>query len=419
LKALVKEQNMSSLVLEMQKVKADGAFQNFMYSCFVEDVCPWTEEDMEPIAKKAVNSLTDGEKRFMVKQVWGNNKGSMKGTMKDAMLTDEDLLGIHELLQWQYQMPLVGIAPPALVKLACVEGASTEIGSQSILELKELMKTKRVVCMPIHANLHWTVVRLTMKEIGSLEVERAEYYDWLEPMAGKNCSYAKKILRLCTLKPADASFVELPPKTNKYRQRPGSNDCGLVVWYALEDAMKQLRMEGSRKLMPQPDVWRQRLQTLELSLLKEQQKWKLEDDKVKSKLWKPKFEILLPGSKKVGDKYEAKCMLDLKWAEGKVKVKASEFFACSKCRWGTSGDGCDACNPEKAKKLQAQKQQEVQHLQQAVKAWYDMLAEKGIILEHVPEDEKYDPDKELSGGGTTCTIVCVGFPTPHVTKQKI
>ena len=107
-------------------------------------------------------------------------------------------------------MPLVALAPPNVVKLACVEGTSSEIGSECILELKQLMKTKRFVCIPIHADQHWTAIRLKMKEIGSLDVEEVCYFDWLEPISLRNCNYAKKILRLCTMKNT-GTFVELPP----------------------------------------------------------------------------------------------------------------------------------------------------------------------------------------------------------------
>jgi len=400
LKAEIVEQELDALQLKMQKVKNDGSFQNFVYNCFVADVCPWDDEALQPLVKKSINTLTDGEKRFMVKQVWGNSQGKLLGALKNGMLSDEDLVSIHEFMQWQYQMPDVALAAPCAVKLACFEGASTVEGSGCILELKELMQTKRIVVFPIHADLHWTVVVLEMEEIGSMKVKRAHYFDWMEPCVARHRNFARKLLRLLTISAENQSFLELPVKHNKFRQRPGSNDCGFVVWYALEVFMKQRRMEGTWTLLPRPDLWRDRLQTFQRSLLKEQQAWALEDMKEKSKMWKPKFEIVRPGSKKTGDKNEEKAMLHLKWQEGKVIVKRKEYFGCPRCRWSTFGEGCESCNPAKAEKLKAVKDKEIQHLQNVVASWYAMLQEKGILVDHVPADQKPE-SKDMKGGGGT------------------
>ncbi len=74
---------------------------------------------------------------------------------------------------------------------------------------------------------------------------------------------------------------------NSYKQSVGSNDCGLVVWYALEVFMKQSRLEGPWKLYPMPDDWRKKLQVLKERLYTEQQGWNLEVAQNK----KPKFQI--------------------------------------------------------------------------------------------------------------------------------
>ena len=59
-------------------------------------------------------------------------------------------------------------------------------------------------------------------------------------------------------------------------------------------------------------------------LLAERQRWALEDAKAKKGSWRPQFEIACPGAKQTLDKVEATAMLNLKFAESKVKTKAAE-----------------------------------------------------------------------------------------------
>jgi len=412
LKAKVVEQTLGQLKLEMMKVKPDGKFQNMIYNCCVEDVCAWDEDKLKPIVKKSINTLTDGEKRFALKQVWGNQKGGLEGTLKGNMLSDEDLTAIHEFLQWQYQMPDVALASASVVKVIVVEGASTVEGATCIMEVKELMKTKRVVVLPIHADLHWTAVVLEMEDIGSMIVKSVQYFDWIEPVVVRNRNYARKLLRLLTIVEDSVQFLALPVKSNKFRQREGSNDCGFVVWYALEMKMKELRMEGACALYPTPEVWRERLNVFEKNLVKEQQAWAMEDLKKKPKTWKPKCEVVRPGSKTAMDKNEEKAMRDLKYFQGKLKHLRSEYFGCSRCRWSTTGNGCSSCNPAVDEKLKDVKEMEATHMKNKVEAWYAMLKEKGILVDHVPADEILQPGK-LNGGGTSGATVDFVFSCIH------
>ena len=63
-----------------------------------EDVVECTGEEMEPKMMKSLNTLTCGEKRFMVMQMWGNNVGDASRTQPGRMLADEELTGTFEYL---------------------------------------------------------------------------------------------------------------------------------------------------------------------------------------------------------------------------------------------------------------------------------------------------------------------------------
>ena len=82
-----------------------------------EDVVECTGEEMEPKMMKSINTLTCGEKRFMVMQMWGNSVGNASRTQPGRMLADEELTGIFEYLQWQYQMPEVVMVKAAMIKM--------------------------------------------------------------------------------------------------------------------------------------------------------------------------------------------------------------------------------------------------------------------------------------------------------------
>ena len=404
-KALVAKQNLSLLTLEIRKVKPDGYFQNMIFETTVQECLPWDDEAMERKEMKSQSNLDRGEKRFMVKQIWGNNVGNTDGARDGCMLDDADLTAIHELLQWQYKQPLIALAGADLVKLACIEGHSSEVGAQCLYEIKELMKVKKVIVLPIHADepLHWTALALVMTDVGSSKVEEAFYFDWLKNPAPRNQSYARKILRLLTINPDDSSYTLMPAKHNTYVQRAGSNDCGFVVWYALEVFMKQLRMEGKWMICPDPASWRRQLCTLVKGLIQEQQKWMIQDAMEKKPAKKDIVKITLPGNKETLDPYEAKAMNEMWLKEGKLKIKAAEFFTCAKCRWGGDGVGCVACNPDANETLLKKKEKEVKHLQNSVDEWYEMMKKKGIVPEYVPQDRKAEPGKKICGGGEGST----------------
>ena len=82
-----------------------------------EDVVECTGEEMEPKLMKSINTLTCGEKRFMTMQMWGHNVGEAVRTQPGRMLADEELTGIFEYLQWQYQMPEVVMVKAAMIKM--------------------------------------------------------------------------------------------------------------------------------------------------------------------------------------------------------------------------------------------------------------------------------------------------------------
>ena len=143
------QQKFSQLRLEGMKVNSKGEGAPFVYHCDLSEVVLWDDEAVQPLVKKSITTLTTGEKRFMIKQIWNQQKCSLAGTLPGKMLTDEDLKAIFEYLQWQYQQPLVTMADPATVKLAMVEGISTVEGQMCILELKEVMQRSRYVVIPI------------------------------------------------------------------------------------------------------------------------------------------------------------------------------------------------------------------------------------------------------------------------------
>ena len=134
-----------------------------------------------------------------------------------------------------------------------------------------------------------------------------------------NRNYARKILRLLTIG-ANASFMELPDVCNRYEQRHWSNDCGLAGWYCLEVFMKKERMEGDWTLYPKPAEWRTQLHNFKKSLVKEQQKWILEDAEKKKDTWRPKFLIHKPGDK-VLDKQAEKDEIVKQMKSGSCKHK--------------------------------------------------------------------------------------------------
>ena len=385
---------MSAITVMWKKVvKNTGVVQEQHYPCDIGDILPWEEDAMQSKKPKSIAQLTVGEKRFLVKQIWGNCGGSLGSTLKKHMLADEDLRAIFEFLQWQYQMPEFAMAKPGVVKVAQHEGMSSAEGGGCIWEIKDLMEKFKYVVLPIHATLHWTALVLVMEEGSTGKVEEVYYFDFL-PTVKLNQQYARKILRLLTMA-ADGSFMELPAVHNAYVQSFGSNDCGFAVWYALEVFMKQHRGEGKWTLYPKPAVWRERLHTLKGVLLTQQQDWNLE---VCSGA-KPKVKITLPGDKVVDKKAYDKEVSEL-YKAGQLKHKPKDFYTCSKCRWSTSGEGCYACNPKKAELVKDDRTKQVNQLRIALEKGLEIFQLKGLLKEPVPEDEELkDKAKRLEGGG--------------------
>jgi hypothetical protein len=393
-KAVVIKQWMSAITVMWKKeVKSTGIMQEQHYPCDIGDITPWEEEAMQPKKAKSIAQLTAGEKRFMVKQIWGNSKGTLISSMKNQMLADEDLHAIFEYLQWQYQMPEFAMIRPGAVKVACYEGMSSPEGVSCVFEMKDMMEKFKYVVLPIHASLHWTVLLLIMEEGDTGKVKEVYYFDFL-PTVQLNLQYARKILRMLTVDGA-GGCMEVPAVHNSYRQSYGSNDCGFAVWYALEVFMKQHRLEGKWTLYPVPSVWRERLHTLKTTLLEQQQAWILEVGMGT----KPKVKITLPGDKITDKKAYDKEVSEL-WKAGTLKHKPKDFFTCSKCRWSTSGEGCYACNPKKGELVKDDRQKQVQQLRIALEKGLEICKLKGLLKEPVPEDEIVkDKDKLLQGGG--------------------
>ena len=76
--------------------------------------------------------------------------------------------------------------------------------------------------------------------------------------ASTNSQVAQELLG--DFKP-DASLVLLA-QWNFFRQRAGSNDCGLAFWYVLESLMKDLRRERPKSLYPDTKSFRKQLQSV-------------------------------------------------------------------------------------------------------------------------------------------------------------
>ena len=381
-------------MLQIEKTLKHGAKDTLRYACDVKDVLPVEENTMETIEVKPISQLNKGEKRWMCKQVWGMNGGSLGSEKPGNMLTDEDLQAIFEYLQWQYQICEVTMVDPAIAKVIAMEGLSTAGSAECVQKCRDLMEAFQFVVVPVHSHVgpHWTAIVLQTEE-ESAKVKNCWYFDWL-PTMQSNRSYARKILRLITMQP-DNTFLELPPVQNHYVQRPGSNDCGLVVWYGLEVFMKQCRLEGPWKLYPNPADWRKKLQVLKDRLYAEQQNWNLEVAMNK----KPKFQICLPGMK-ILDKAELLQDITKEWKAGTLKHKPKEIFGCSQCRWSpNTGAGCFSCNPQKKQEVKENREKQVKQLEIQLKKALKHCRDAGLITgDPDPEDEPAQTT-DLAGGG--------------------
>jgi len=193
---------------------------------------------------------------------------------KQKMFTDEDIVAMHELLQWTYQLPEVRIMMPSVSKVLATDGLDTEEGQMAVLQAQENMKQCRWFAVPVHSSepLHWTCVLFKMDPVQLGEVAEVRYYDW----SGRVSSNARAATRLVACLTSNIRLRQLPATTNSFRQVPSSNDCGLAIWHALEQCMKEQKGEGQHTLYPTPVAWRQRLAAFIEVLEKEQDLWGME-----------------------------------------------------------------------------------------------------------------------------------------------
>ena len=221
-----------------------GGERNRNVNVDVADVVEVTGEEMEPRDMKSIATLSCGEKRFMMKQMWGNADGTAVRTEPGVMLADDDLTGIFEYLQWQYQQPEVVMVKASMAKFLLVEGVKTWQGMMAIQEIKDMFCRCEVLVVPIHCEtpLHWTFLEIGRMNDG--EVKYLKYYDWCRGME-MNRQLAQLFLIYLeqALKPGENLTLEVPAKTNHYVQRSMSNDCGLALWSCLENAMRMRRQE--------------------------------------------------------------------------------------------------------------------------------------------------------------------------------
>ena len=81
----------------------------------------------------------------------------------------------------------------------------------------------------------------------------------------------------------------------------------------------------------------------------------------------PKVIIELPGTM-IENKKDYAAKVKQLWKSGELISARANFFTCSKCRWSSSGVGCEECNPAKHEELLKQKLQQKEKLKIAVEA---------------------------------------------------
>ena len=369
------------------------------FECDAADVVQISGEEMEPKPMKSLGALTKSEKRFIVKAAWTNNKGYALNGDPCRMLDDGDIMCIFEYLQWQFQMPEVGIVRPNIVKMAAAFG-DTEDGNLALMQIRDAMQQHEVLALPVHCDspLHWTALELQLKP-GTDEILSLRYGDFLGRVK-QSAEIARKVLALISWQPGEElKPPEIPKTWNHYRQRECSNDCGFVVWHLLENAFKRRRNEGNGGVYPNPAAWRKTLKTLLEGLVKEQESWSQEE--ISSK--KPRHPVSLPGEKLKGEKAAA------------TTVWRKQFFTCSTCRWSTSGEGCTYCNPAKHEALAKEKEKRSKELAGALMKALQTCKDLGLM----PADpEVKPPDGPLQAGGGdnvehmegNLKLVCISMP---------
>jgi len=358
--------------------------------CEVGDVVEVSGEEVDPKSMKSINSMSNAEKRFCIKQAWGNAVGYAVIATPGTMLSDEDLTLISEYLQWQYMMPEIQVMNAAGIKVVAHFGLTSPEGALVLQELRDALKIKKVVVCPIHceAAMHWTFLVLMADEAG--KVLDVEYWDWLTNVES-NAGIAQQLLTMLTLDhtvPSGhaAAAMKLPAARNLYRQRHGSNDCGFALWQVMETHMKRQRLECDIGVLPKPVEWRKLLNTFETNLCNEQSKWDMET----AQGLKPKFVISIPGHKKTGSEWNF------------LKMHRKEFFSCSSCRWSQSGDGCCYCNPAKHAKLSEEKNKSGRQLAEALKKAVESCQKLGLLPALMEPAAPSAPSGGMKGGGDHC-----------------
>ncbi len=148
------------------------------------DVVPVTGKEIEPLERKNLSTLTQGENRFMLKQCCGNAAPEDLPVL-NSMLSDSHLRTAFEYYQWQYQAQEIRLALATLVSLIVAEGADTDAGFLALLSLKDELRQAKIYILLIHSDdpMHWTFITIRKKDQKSTEIESVEYTDWLQGIA--------------------------------------------------------------------------------------------------------------------------------------------------------------------------------------------------------------------------------------------
>ena len=395
--AIVTRQKGSLLTIAVQVWAKNGdELLPKRYDVDVNDVILVTGKEMKPIIKKNLSTLTTGEKRFMIKQVWGNHAPD-KLASGNSMLSDTHLRAAYEYYQRQYQAQELRLASASMVTHILTEGVDTPAGSLALATMKEEMHASKIYILPVHSEtpLHWTFITIKKAQQGTDEIESVEYTDWL---LGVESNRFKAEVLWAML--SDYKHGELPQHANRYRQRRGSNDCGLAGVWLMERCCRELRGEGTMRIYPNAKGLREQLAATLRVLITAHEKWRLEDALGKG----AKVIIDIPGAVIPDKKQYAEKVKDLS-SQGKLITQKEKFYTCSKCRWTPTGEGCVNCNPARHEKLLKEKLIEAEKLKIAVE-----LALKAAGLASKWKPSKTPIEENPSGGGehgTTAGLVSI------------
>ena len=233
--AIVEKQMGKLVTLQVKQVQmvagVEIAVPSKRVECEEQDVVLIREEDMDPKQLKRLGSLTIGETRHILKACCGNETCWELGGNPGHMLSDADIMCIEELLQWQYQAPEVCMVKPSIVKIVIHFGLEQEAGRLCLMELKELVKVKKFLILPVHcdAPMHWTFLELEMEEAVD-NIVAVRYWDWCRNMETSAALAQKLLSYLCFHGAEEWIPLKLPVKTNAFVQKPASNDCGFAGW---------------------------------------------------------------------------------------------------------------------------------------------------------------------------------------------